>query len=147
VEPGDGLSLPVEFGELGLLCVKGLFAYLGDFRVWALEEHMRHDVQIVVTVCTFGCCCEFISMFALGSVSAHRVGFVPDICGFADAVMEGDITFGRIVGLEGMKFVWEPGTAACPVLRVSACTCGVRAVPREDILLEVPLVLEVGDVP
>ena len=25
VEPGDGLSLPVEFCKLGLLCVEGMF--------------------------------------------------------------------------------------------------------------------------
>lgn len=86
-------------------------------------------------------------MFALGSISAHRVGFIPDICSFADAIMEWDIVFGGIIGLEGVKFVWKPGAAVCPVLRVSACTCGVRAVPREDVLVEVPLVLEFGDVP
>ena len=61
--------------------------------------------------------------------------------------MEWDIAVGRIIGLERMKFVWEPGAAACPVLRVSACACGVRAVTREDVLVEVPLVLEFGDIP
>ena len=137
----------MEFGKLNLLCVEGFFTYLGDLRVRTLEEHVRHVVQVVVAVCTFGCCCEFVSLFALGSISAHRVGFVPHVCCFANAVVEWDIAFGRVIGLEGMKFVWKPGSAACPVLRVLGCTCGVRAVPREDVLVEVPLVLEFGDVP
>ena len=38
MEPGDGLSLPMEFGKLGLLCVEGMFTYLGDLRVWTLER-------------------------------------------------------------------------------------------------------------
>ena len=44
MEPGDGLSFLVEFGKLSLLCVEGVFTYLGDLRVCTLEKNVRHVV-------------------------------------------------------------------------------------------------------
>ena len=80
----------MEFGKLGLLCVEGMFTYLGDLRVTVRigGAYVCHAVRCVVAVCAFGGCCEVVSDFALGSISADCVGFVPHICSFAYAVLE-----------------------------------------------------------
>ena len=130
-----------KFVKLIVVCLVDIFTYVNDVRVSAGEKHVRHVVCGLCTVCACGSRCAIMSGFSFGSVSTHCKGFVPYVCRLAYTLCEGDVVFGGVMGTEGVELVWEPCSAACPILRVSLLLCSIHAISSEGVLMEVPLVV------